>query len=63
MHSKLPGHISEDFYYLVSLIATIGAAIQMRSMHFSKRGKAGIEEILTVISLSGESTSLLLFLN
>ncbi|GFO10320.1 otopetrin-2 [Plakobranchus ocellatus] len=49
----LLGHISEDFYYLVALIATLVAAVQMRSMHYSTRMQAGIEEILTLISLSG----------
>ncbi|KAK3800912.1 hypothetical protein RRG08_060259 [Elysia crispata] len=49
----LLGFISEDFYYLVALIATLVAAYQMRSMNYSTKRKAGIEEILTVISLSG----------
>ncbi|XP_012937444.1 uncharacterized protein LOC101847490 [Aplysia californica] len=50
---SLLGHISEDVVYLVTLIATAVAAYQMRQMHFSLTREAGIEEILTLISLSG----------
>ncbi|CAG5136185.1 unnamed protein product, partial [Candidula unifasciata] len=49
----LLGHICEEVILVVTFVATIVASVQMQQMHFSVKQKVGIEEILTLISISG----------
>ncbi|BFZ11337.1 hypothetical protein BsWGS_14377 [Bradybaena similaris] len=49
----LLGHICEEVILVVTFVATIIASVQMHQMHFSVKQKVGIEEILTLISISG----------
>ncbi|CAG5120204.1 unnamed protein product [Candidula unifasciata] len=47
------GHVSEEIILVVAFFATAIAAFQMRQMRFSGHRTVGIEEILSLVSISG----------